>query len=256
MEQHNLSVLDISPQELEFETTGFGYNTVYKWVNATSNVLAPTRCRCWCWGDSQVLKVLRNVFHSIWAPETWPSYSLCFPCFFSFPYFILFCIQNPYILQSYEKVGVLFTSSTSYFLWQSIFFIFITKKEITSSRHWSKHSSIGFAIASAYCFFFFCHTFSVVVPVETVPCSVSEFMTVQQVAHVVNLEAEQWEVDFCICLTVCLHAHLLTSDPPSPLPRQCSCLGLLLAYRKSGSRKNGAYSACRHSNIFASVSHR
>lgn len=105
-------------------------------------------------------------------------------------------------------------------------------------------------------FCFFCHTFSVVVPVETVPCSVSEFMTVQQVAHVVNLEAEQWEVDFCICLTVCLHAHLLTSDPPSPLPRQCSCLGLLLAYRKSGSRKNGAYSACRHSNIFASVSHR
>lgn len=65
---------------------------------------------------------------------------------------------------------------------------------------------------------FLCHTFSVLVPVETVPCSLSECMTVQQVAHVGILEAEQWEVDFCICLTVCLHAHLLASDPPSPLP--------------------------------------
>lgn len=132
IERHDSSVLDISPQELEFETTIFWYSTLYKWINATSIILAPTRCRCWCWGNSQGflpfrrLKVLRNVFRIIWAPETWPSYSLCFPCFFSSPYFILFCIQNPYILQSYEKVGVLFTSSTSYFLWQTILFIFIT----------------------------------------------------------------------------------------------------------------------------------
>lgn len=132
-----------------------------------------------------------NCLSSIWTPETWPFYSLCFPCFS--PFLISFCSASKSLHPSELREGwCVFTFWTQHKTEIISWYVchkesHLTEVQVKIQMHYHGLLIFFFPFFKNlywYCFYL-CRTFNVHVPIENDP---GPCLTVQKVVHVCIFE--------------------------------------------------------------------